>query len=920
MIVRRGAARIYSWALRAFPRRHRVLYAAEMRDAFERELAARLGQRGRWSALVFSSAACANTVTAGLGERRRYRRRERAVAKVICWIDCLLAWRVLVRYPGLTVVGVLGIAVGIAIAGAAFSIRSMLMTVDLPLEGGERIVSLLQRDVVTNNRELRLARDFDAWRSLESLEDLAVARTVERSLQWADAPADVVSVAEISAAAFRVARVSPLIGRALLAEDERPGAPDVIVIGHDEWRRRFASAPDILGQTIQLGRVAHRVVGVMPAGFAFPVNHSFWVPWRLDLATYAARSGPNLLVFARLAPDATLESAQAELAALGGRMAAALPATHEHLRPRVLPYAAAFNDMDDPENALAFYAIEMVVLLLLVIICVNVAILVYARTATRQGEIAVRAALGASRSRIVGQLFVEALMLAAIAAALGLGILRAGLEQLEAALRPMYGSLPFWMSLELSTSGLLYVVALTVLAAGIVGVIPALKATSRRVQTRLPRVSPGSGSSMQLGRSWTALVIAQVALTVAILPATMFHAWSAVRFRTGDAGFASGSFLTAQLTSDAASAAVPADGADRVFRLRYGAAYQELARRLRAETAVTGVTFSMAGVGDERALVAEVEGVDAPVDLVDYNIVEGTKRGHLVRFNRVAHDFFDAFGVPIEMGRGFQSGDGVPAASRSIQGVVVNRALVDTVMGGANPLGRRLRYVGRSREAAARDVELERWYEIVGVVPDFPRTAGLDVRRVGRVYHPVVPGDVYPAVLGVRVRSGEPSAFSNRLRELTAATAADFQLRDLASAEEAMTREQGVMRIIAVVLGLVMSSVIALSGAGIYALMSFTVARRRREIGIRAALGANRNRILAGIFSRACGQLAAGGAIGIGGAVALEQLLEGETFQGQGAILLPLVTVVMTMVGVVAALGPARRGLSIQPIEALREE
>jgi hypothetical protein len=238
-------------------------------------------------------------------------------------------------------------------------------------------------------------------------------------------------------------------------------------------------------------------------------------------------------VFGRLAPGATLESAQAELTAISRRLAAASPATHEHLRPLVMAYAHAFSEIEDSEDALAVYAIEIAIVLLLVLICVNVAILVYARTATRQGEIAVRGALGASRRRIVAQLFVEALMLAGVSAAIGIGLTAVGLRLIEGAMLAMVGRWPFWFSLELQTSTVIYVVGLTLLAAAIVGVAPALKATGRQVHTRLQTLSPGSGSRMRMGRLWTALIVAQVAVTVAILPMATYFAWSALRLQSG---------------------------------------------------------------------------------------------------------------------------------------------------------------------------------------------------------------------------------------------------------------------------------------------------------------------------------------------------------------------------------------------------
>jgi putative ABC transport system permease protein len=916
VIGRRIATRLYAAMLRAFPPGHRRTYSSEMIDMFETELAVRMRAGNRWSVVRFVLAAWLNAIAAGIGERQRHRDARHMSMTWLSPLDVVLAWRMLLRYPGLSLVSVFGIAVGIAIAGGAFIVASALTDAHLPLPDGERAVSLLNWDASTNNREARTLADLASWRTVQSLEDLSVSRTVERNLIADQSVPDTVTVAELSPEAFRVARVPALRGRYLLPEDARPGAPDVIVIGHDEWLRRFSADPAIVGRSIRLGSTAFTIVGVMPEGFGFPVNHSFWIPSRLDQSPHEPRSGPSVSVFARLASGATLAGAQAELDAISKRIATSAPAAHRHLRARVLPYAYAFNVMDDPENAISLRVIQGLLVLLLIVVSVNVSILVYARTATRQGEIAVRGALGASRRRIVGQLFVEALMLAGVAAALGIGILSVALGQLEAAVLPLAGQMPFWMSFQLSTSGLTYVVALTLAAAAIVGVAPAIKATGRDVNTRLQGLSPGSGSRMQMGRVWTLLIVAQVALTVTLLPATLFHGWTALRFRTGDAGFASRQFLTARLDLDRATAA-SSDAGEREFLRRYTAVCADLERGLRADPLVADVTSSMVMPGAELALVLEVEGQAAPIDPVNYNVEEGAKQGHLVRFNRVASNFFDAFSVPIVMGRGFGPADLGPGRS---EGVTVNRTLVDTLFAGASPLGHRVRYVGRSHEAAPRHVVLDRWYEIIGVVPDFPTARTLDVERVMRVYHAASPGEVYPALLNVRLRGTEPSGFAGMFRQISADVDPDLQVRDLSTADEVMKREQGLMRIIGVTIAVAMSSVVILSAAGIYALMSFAVARRRREIGIRAALGADPGRVLAGIFSRALAQLGLGAAVGMAGAFALELITEGEMFQGQGAVILPIVVVVMTTVGMLAALGPARRGLRIQPTEALREE
>jgi putative ABC transport system permease protein len=908
---------LYRVALHAFPARHRAAYAADMIDTFERELQARRRHGGAIAAARFGLAASANLIAAGLGERRRHRRVGHTNV-LFSSLDFILAWRMMIRYPGLSIVAMFGMTMAIALAAGAFAIFSAMRDARLPFADGDRIVSFMNTDLVTGNSDQRMLHDVAAWRGMTSVADVGVTRTVQRNLILEGRTPEPVTVAEISASAFRVTGVPALRGRHLLAEDERPGAPDAIVIGYEEWRRRFNADPEIVGRSLQLGSTTYAIVGVMPEGYRFPLYHNYWIPSRLDPGAYAPRTGPGIGVFGKLAGGATLASAQAELAGLQPRTEVPEERSTLQLRPRVMPYTYAFTDMDNPENVLAIYLMQVAIVLLLVVICVNVAILVYARTATRLGEIAVRGALGASRRRIVAQLFVEALMLSGLSAAAGIVIADVALRQLQGSMLIVFGNvLPFWMALSLKIDTVLYVTTLTMLSAAIIGVFPALKATSHRVHTRLQTLSPGSGSKMAMGKVWASLIVAQVALTVTLLPASMFHAYSALSFRIGDLGFATDEFLTTQLVLDR-TAATPGSDGERALAERFAMLQRELDRRVRQEALVSDATFAMAGVGEERTMVLEVEGRPAPIDPVDYNIVEGTKQGHHVLFNRVATNYFAAFDVPVIMGRNLQAADADIAGP--VNGVLVNRPFVDNVFGGANPLGTRIRYVGRSSEAAERDTVLNHWYEIVGVVPDFPAVRSLDVEPASRVYHAAKFGDVHPAEIAIRIRGNDPTVFSGRLREIGASVDPNLQLRDIATAASILNREQGLMRLIGTAVTLVMLSVIVLAAAGMYALMSFTVAQRRREIGIRTALGANRHRLLAGIFARALGQIGAGVAIGLVGAVALESILQGEMFQGQGVVLVPAVVVVMAVVGTIAVVGPARRGLNIQPTEALREE
>ncbi len=581
---------LYCVALRAFPKRHRDLYQAEMVDAFQRELEARRGFGAR-AVARFVVAAGLDAIVTGLAERRRWHVVRFGYA--VSSLDFTLAWRMLLRFPGLSSVCVFGMAVGIAVATTAFTVVAMMMDTRLPLPEGDRIVSMVSFDASTSNREFRLAHDYAAWREMASMEDVGINREVTRTLIIEGRTPEPITAAEISSSAFRVAGVSALRGRYLMPEDEALGAADAVVIGYDEWVRRFGGDPDIIGQSVQLGPLMYHIVGVMPEGFAFPVNHTFWIPWRGHAANYQPRTGPQVGIYGRLGAGATLESAQAELREIGRRAAADSPSTHQHLRPQVMPYVYAFTDMGEPGNFLAMRAIQLALVLLLIVVCVNVAILVYARTATRQGEIAVRSALGASRRRIVGQLFVEALTLASVAAAIGVSLVSVALPILEAAFLGITdGRMPFWLDFRLSTATVSSVVAFTLLAAGIVGVVPALKATNQHVQARLQTLAPGSGSRMQMGSLWTLLIVAQVAITVALLPAAMFFTWDGLRLRTGNGGFASQQFLSASLAMDQ-SAQSPASAGDDAFKARFAAAHRELDDRLRQQAQVADVTFSL---------------------------------------------------------------------------------------------------------------------------------------------------------------------------------------------------------------------------------------------------------------------------------------------------------------------------------------
>lgn len=915
MTVRSSPPRLARWLVeRALPHDVRDDVVGDLEEMFHRRAAVdgtRPARRWFWrQTLSFSRHFMA--------ERIRERRAGRDMSTRFSGMDFKLALRMLVRSPALTVIAVVGLAVGIMISAGAFAILYTLVDPALPLSEGDRIVAIQTWDAERNRPERRVLHDLVSWRGeLTSVTDVGAFRQVTRNLIAPGAQPETLAIAEMSASGFRVARVAPLLGRHLIDDDERAGVPPVVVIGHEVWRTRFASDPSIVGRVVQLGEDPHVIVGVMPEGFGFPVNHRVWVPLRLDPNRHARLAGPALTVFARLAPGASLEGARAEIATVSRRTAEAHPDTHAKLRADVLPYTFPFFDINDPSARWIVHLMQALITLLLVIVCVNVAILVYARTATRHAEIAVRTALGASRRRIIGQLFVEAFVLAAVAALVGLTFTAFALGQVNVAMEQLFAGRPFWWRFEVSGSVVLYVLGLAVLIAGIVGVIPAFKATGTHVQLGLQRISAGGGSGMQLGRTWTLLIVLQVGVAVALLPAAVFHAWDAVRQATADPGFDADEFLTTQLVMDRPVSGAAGGRDERAEQARFARAQSKLLRRLSEEPAVGQLTTSSSVPGAEATVWIEAEGVQVPPGAAQQEgwVVAGSRAGHEVRFNRVDLRFFDVFDVPLLAGRTLAPAD----TGAGAQTIAVNESFVRTILGGGDPLGRRVRYVGVSGDAQPGEVTLGPWYEIVGVVGDFPVHLVEGGLSAAKMYHAVQPEALSGGMLTVQVRSSDTASFAGRLREVSAAVDANLQLRNIANLGTMLRQEQKMMQVIATVLAVLTSAVLMLSAAGIYALMSFTVAQRRREIGIRSALGADPRRILGSIFSRAAGQLAVGALFGVALAALLELATEGSLMKGHGAVVLPVVALVIVFVGLVAAVGPARRGLRIHPTEALRE-
>ena len=794
-------------------------------------------------------------------------------------LDARLGLRMLLKHRWLTLVGGFAMTVAIAIGATTFEVVGDLLNTALPFPGGDRVVALQYVATKAGRADNRALHAFNSWRDrLTTLEHVGAYRDTQQNLVAPNTPPEPIPVAEIAASIFDLAQTPPMLGRYLLRSDEEIGAAPVVLIGADAWRVRFNSDPQIVGRSIQLGGTSHAIVGVMPGAFRFPMQHQFWTPLRLDPLKYAAWQGPGLQMFARLKRGVSYEQAQAELASAGRAVAEQHPDGPENVRPVVEAFA---NSGGDPTFDRMLRGAQILVAGLTFVVAVNLAILLYARTVTRLGEIAVRTALGASRARILSQLFMEALALTGLGAVAGLILSGYVLEKLQV----IAGSgFPFWVHYELSASTVLYGLALAVIAAVIMGVLPGLKVTGTQLSANLQELN--GRAATRLGSVWTALIVGQVAVAAAILPAAAYLSWHIAKIELTGPSIDVEQLAVADMIVSDEAALDPQHVRNRLLALM---------ARLREEPGISAVTFSSAvpGFGPDRR-IEFASGLEA-------------REGGLPEVASLQIDvaLLKTYGARIVAGRDFTTRD-----TSASPAVIVNSTFATDVLGVAPQaaLGSRFRF------EAGRE-----WFEIVGVVddfPGFPRDPGSETEPT--MYRPASAEEIYPPVVSMRFSGPMPEGMAQRLRAIGAEVDPALQLRRVVPLSKFADELRGLWRNVALATGLVTLCVLLLSAAGMHALMSFTIAQRTREIGIRSALGAQPRQLLLGLFARAMRQLSLGLAIGSLASVGVFAVAGVGLRPAAGMLL--TVAVVMALVATVAALGPARRSLRLPAVEALRVE
>lgn len=892
----------------------------------------RTERRGRVIATIVTSLEALDMAFALRWQRRRMLRRlgravppnlrtaRRRMMPTVSWLDFRLGLRMLVRYPAMSVVGCLAMALGIAIGATVFQFVTELIFPDHPYADASRIVGIQSIDTRTGGITSRTLHDLGIWQAeLTTVDHVGAHQRIRANLDIGDGRPEPVEGVAISASAFRLAPVPPVLGRPLLESDEGPNGLPVTVLAYELWQSRFGGEEDVIGRVVRVGVQQTTVVGVMPAGFALHVpsndliyvgSQALWLPFRLDPGEYAPGEGPSIDVFGRLAAGVTASQAQAELSNLGAALAAAAPATHQRITPRIATFSNPFGGLDRGLGVRSVTTLmALFVAAVIVTLCANVALLLFARAASRENELVVRSALGAGRTRIVMQLFAEAVALAVVA--LGLGWLGASvalgwLVDMVTTIGVAEGLSQPPIDAALAPRTMAYAAALAVGGAVVAGVLPGIKVTGKRMGESLGRV--GRGSVSTLGRTWGAIIVLQVAITATLVPIAILlglQTWEATFL---DRGFPAEEYLSMRIEMDREQSR---DGVplldDDAFQALYEERVQELARRARAETGVMGVAMGDLPGFDHGWRTLELEDAAGPADV---GAIEAR-----VYLARVDPEFFDTFGLRLLAGRVFDSRDQVEGANA----VIVNESFVRHRMGGGSAVGRWIRLHRNSNRPIAESEEP--WVEIVGVVSDIVMDADPATVTGAGAYHPRVPATSSGLRMAVHV-PGRPAAFAGRLRELAARTSPALRLRHPLTLDRAGGGRLAIYSLIFRIIVVVGGFALLLTNAGIYAVTAFTVSRRTREIGVRVALGAERRDIVFATLSSMTRRVAIGVLLGsVPGLLLVWELAAGSVRPSAGTAGLVLAYVASMMALCMAAcLVPTRKALAIQPTEALAAE
>jgi putative ABC transport system permease protein len=689
-----------------------------------------------------------------------------------------------------------------------------------------------------------------------------------------------VSGTRVTAGLLPALGVSPLFGRWFMADEDRPGASRVVLLGHSLWRRRFDGDRGIIGRIVRIEGEPHTVVGVMPENFRVPMEGAeLWVPYALDPAK-ADRASHFLRVLARLKPSATIEQARAELNRIAERLDEQDSQTRRGWGVNILP----LNESITGEVGSTLWIMLGSVALVLFVASANVANLLLARSVTRRKEIALRLSLGASRARLLRQVLIESMVLSITGGVVGIGLAAVGVGFLKA---QAPANIPRLADVSLNVPVLVFTALLSVATGLLFGVLPAIRGSRLNLSDSLKVASPGSTSGRRDRRVGRVLVIAQITIAMVVVISSGLMLRTLWNLHSVDPGFRTAGRFTLEINLNG----------ERYVQTEARARF--IATMIEGLRAIPGVrnvaaTHRLPMTGNS-GLGVDIEGRPVP---------QGGQRPS-VTYRSITPDYFSVMGIPLLRGRTFdkrESEMGGPV-------VVINQRMAAEFWPGENPLGKRIRGGPGSP-----------WISVVGVVADSKESALDTDTRVG-MYLPYFNAPIEAMIVIVEI-SNQPGSFAGAIREEIQRMDPDVAIAGIQPLGDVVRASIGQRRLTAAVLTFFAGIALLLAGTGLYGVLAYAVNQRVREIGVRMALGATRGAVLKQIVGDGLRLILPGIATGAVGALAATRLLSNLLFGVKPADPLTFVAIALflTLVGMIACFFPARRAASVDPLVALRNE
>jgi predicted permease len=803
------------------------------------------------------------------------------------WQDLRFGVRILAKKPAFTAVAVLALALGIGANTAIFSVVNTILLTPLPYKEPDRLMMIWENQIIRGvERDTPSPANYIDWRDQnQSFENMAAFTGQSFNLVGVGDP-ERLEGQRVSSTLFPILGVEAIAGRVFLPEEDEPGNNNVALISQSLWQRRFNSDPGLIGRPLTLNGQSITVVGVIGTKHQFPHRETdVWVPIAFDSGEAARRGSHYLQVVGRLKPGVNRQQAHTDLNTIASRLEEQFPHTNSGTAVTVLPLHEQLVGDIRPALLILLGAVGFVLL----IACANVANLLLAQAASRQKEISIRTALGASRFRVVRQLLTESIVLSAVGGAAGLLLAFWSIDLLSPLIPQNLSQV---QGVSLDSRVLIFTLVILLMTGIIFGLAPALQASNPNLNETLKEGGRGTSGGLRQNRIRSLLVISEVALALVLLVGAGLMIRSFARLGGVNPGFQPENLLTMRV--------VLPDNKYATLEQR-AAFYDQMIERVESLPGVESASviswLPLRMIGGSNSFT--IEGRPEPEP----------GQGPIASFRTISPNYFRTMGIPVMDGRALSERD--TAGSTNV--TVINQTMARRFWPDENPIGKRIKLGGARSQAP--------WLEIVGIVGDV-KQAGLDLDTRPEMYRTYAqPSFFAPRDLVVRTTSN-PLGLAGAVRSEIWAIDKDQPVSSVQTMENILADSIARSRFNMLLLGIFAGVAMVLSAVGIYGVMSYSVAQRTHEIGIRMALGAKPSHVLKLVVRQGMTLAAIGVAGGIVAALALTRLMTSLLFgvSATDPLTFTAISLTLVLVALAASYIPARRAAKVDPCEALRYE